>query len=118
MNSLHKIVLAFALTVGAGSVMAKDATQLDEFHAGIGLTCNDCHTGAERQPVAMSKCKECHSVEDLAEATAVTPSVTKTNPHDHRHNGTATDCNSCHHQHEPSENACGSCHLRFDLQVP
>lgn len=115
---LHTIVLSMALALGAGTAMAKDAVQLDQFHAEMGMTCSDCHEGDTRQAVPTAKCTSCHDVEELAEATEVAPSVTATNPHNHRHNGTATSCDSCHHAHKPSENACGSCHLRFELQVP
>ncbi|QIZ77271.1 cytochrome c3 family protein [Ferrimonas lipolytica] len=115
---LHNLVLSIALCVCANQAVAADASLLDETHATMGMTCVDCHGEADRQPVVTAKCTECHDVADLAEATAVTPSVTATNPHDHRHNGTATNCNACHNVHKPSVNVCGDCHLRFELVVP
>ncbi len=117
-TTIHMLVFAFAFTLllGATSALAADAVQLDQFHAQQGVTCNDCHGDqAERQPVAMIKCLECHDTADVAEATA---ELKPTNPHNNRHYGTETNCNYCHHQHQKSENFCTPCHLRFTFDVP
>lgn len=124
-NILHKFLLATALTILAAGISAtavyaasdkKEAVALDQFHAGMDVTCADCHgDDVQRQPVPMVKCLECHDTKDLAEKTAA---VEPTNPHENRHYGTEADCNLCHHQHRKSENFCLPCHVRFDLDVP
>ncbi len=118
---LPKLVfaLALALTLGgafAGRVLAAEAVQLDQFHASNGVVCADCHGDqAQREPVPMIKCLECHDTKEVAAATA---ELKPTNPHNNRHYGTETNCNYCHHQHRASENFCTPCHLRFEFVVP
>ena len=118
---MHKLVFALALLLilggaFAGGVFAKDAMQLDQFHASQGVTCADCH-GADnqREAVPMIKCLDCHDTKEVAKATA---NLQPTNPHNNRHFATETNCNYCHHQHRKSENYCTPCHLRFKFVVP
>lgn len=115
--SMYKLVFALALALAlGGGAFAADATQLDQFHAGKGVSCADCHgDDNQRAAVPMIKCLECHDTKDVAKATA---DLKPTNPHDNRHFSTETDCNYCHHQHKPSENFCTPCHLRFEFVVP
>ncbi len=115
-KTMHMLALAFALVLLCGaSVMAADV-QLDQAHFSKGVTCNDCHgEQAQRAPVPMIKCLECHDTKDVAEATA---KLQPSNPHNNRHYGTETNCNYCHHQHQKSENFCTPCHLRFTFDVP
>lgn len=118
---MDKFVFALALTlllVGASAsvAFAADAVQLDQFHAGKGVSCADCHgDNNQRVAVPMIKCLECHDTKEVAEATA---DLKPANPHNNRHYGTETNCNYCHHQHQKSENFCIPCHLRFDFVVP
>ena len=118
---IHKIVFVLALTLAlagvfAGGAFAADAIQLDQFHAGKGVACADCHgNNNQREAVPMIKCLECHDTKEVAQATA---DLKPTNPHNNRHYSTETNCNYCHHQHKKSENFCTPCHLRFDFIVP
>ncbi len=118
---MHKLVFALALTLLLGGffasgAVAADAVQLDQFHAGKGVSCADCHgDDNQRDAVPMIKCLECHATKDVAAATA---DLKPTNPHNNRHYSTETDCNYCHHQHKKSENFCTPCHLRFEFDVP
>ena len=118
---IYTFFFALALTLILGgaftrSAFASDAILLDQFHAGKGVTCADCHgDNNQRKAVPMIKCLECHDTKELAKETA---DVKPTNPHKNRHYGTETDCNYCHHQHRKSQNFCLPCHPRFDFVVP
>jgi len=118
---MPKLVFALVLTLVlggafAGSALAAEAVQLDQFHASKGVACVDCHGDqAQREPVPMVKCLECHDTKEVAAATA---DLKPTNPHNNRHYSTETNCNYCHHQHRKSENFCTPCHLRFEFVVP
>lgn len=84
-------------------------------HALGGVRCGDCHDNLKKpQAAAVWKCTSCHEPKALAARTA---SVQPRNPHESRHFGVHSDCNSCHHQHVKSENACAKCHP-FTFQVP
>ncbi|KFZ39182.1 flavodoxin [Shewanella mangrovi] len=113
---LFNIILAAALTVFAGSTMAKSDTLLDQTHFSKGIKCASCHGDAQpREAVTMMKCVKCHNTEKLAKKTK---DMKPTNVHNNRHFGTETDCLSCHKVHQKSENACVSCHPRWDFKVP
>lgn len=118
---MKKLVPALALALISGVVsvsgsLAAADVQLDQFHAGKGVSCSDCHgDNNQREAVPMIKCLECHDTKDVAKATA---QLKPSNPHDNRHFSTETDCNYCHHQHKASENFCTPCHLRFEFKVP
>lgn len=102
--------------VSAATAEKKPGSQLDEIHAGNGVTCADCHgDNNQRGAVLMVQCLDCHDTTDLAKKTA---NVAPTNPHQNRHYGTEADCNLCHHQHKKSENFCLPCHARFDFVAP
>lgn len=108
--------MIFSALMSSSFAMATESVQLDEYHAGNGVACADCHGDTkERQPVPMVKCLECHDTEELAKTTS---NVTPTNPHKNRHYSTEADCNLCHHQHRRSENFCLPCHTRFTLDTP
>ncbi|QSX34489.1 cytochrome c3 family protein [Shewanella avicenniae] len=113
---LFNIVLAAALTVFAGSTMAKGDTLLDQTHFAKGIKCASCHGDATpREAVPMTKCQKCHNPEKLAQKTK---DMKPTNVHNNRHEGTQTDCAKCHQVHQPSKNSCIACHPRFDFKVP
>ncbi|WOT05772.1 cytochrome c3 family protein [Shewanella youngdeokensis] len=112
---LHNIILSLALSAFASGVMADDSPLLDETHAAMGMTCNDCHVSEKREPVKMSVCTECHDTQELADSTK---DFKPTNPHDNRHFSTETDCMKCHKQHTKSVNYCSGCHKRFDFVTP
>ncbi|MCL1074977.1 cytochrome c3 family protein [Shewanella dokdonensis] len=114
--NLFKMLLAIALTVFAGSSMAKSDVLLDQVHFAKGVKCASCHGNAQpREAVTMMKCVQCHNTEKLAQKTK---DLQPTNPHNNRHFGTETNCTNCHHVHQKSENYCVSCHPRFDFIVP
>ncbi|WOT03766.1 cytochrome c3 family protein [Shewanella youngdeokensis] len=112
---LHNIILSLALSFFVSGAMAEDSKLLDETHAAMGITCNDCHVTDKREPVKMNVCTECHDTKGLA---ADTKDVQPTNPHDNRHFSTETDCMKCHNQHKESENYCIGCHERFNFVTP
>ncbi|ADN76319.1 conserved hypothetical protein [Ferrimonas balearica DSM 9799] len=109
-------LFALSLMCFSSVTLAQEKGQLDAFHAGMGMSCTDCHGDAQpRQAVPMTKCLECHDTKALAKSTEDT---LPTNPHDNRHFSTETNCNYCHHQHQESENYCLGCHLRYEFVVP
>lgn len=115
-HALFNVILAAALTVFAGSTMAKTATTLDQTHFAKGVKCATCHgTSQPREAVTMVTCIKCHNTKKLAQKTK---NLKPTNPHDNRHFGTETDCLHCHHVHKKSENYCATCHQRFDFKIP
>ncbi|MCH1924238.1 cytochrome c3 family protein [Shewanella sp. C32] len=116
MKKLTVIMLSLAMSIIAGSVMAKGDQLLDQTHFEKGIKCASCHGNAEpREAVTMMKCVQCHNTEKLAKKTQ---DMQPTNVHNNRHFGTESDCLSCHHVHQTSENACVSCHPRWGFKVP
>ena len=114
---IHPLLLTFAMIICVNGAVAKETVQLGKLHESLGLSCSDCHGDLKKkEPAPMFACLQCHDTKELA---ATTKDVKPTNPHQNRHNGTETNCNSCHHQHKSSENACIGCHQRFDFnKVP
>lgn len=125
-NILQKFLFAIVFTIFLGGIFSsgvyaasavkKQIVALDAFHAGMDVTCADCHGDEnKREAVTIVTCLACHDTSALAEKTA---NVKPRNPHKNRHYGTEADCNLCHHLHEKSENFCLPCHDRFDFVVP
>lgn len=108
------IGLACLLAAGLGAAPGRAARTSK--HAGLGVSCAQCHGRAVKTaPVPFRQCQGCHDPSDLAARTA---NVKPTNPHQNRHYGTQTDCTRCHHEHKASENFCLPCHARFTFKVP
>ena len=55
-------------------------------------------------------CADCHSIEDLAKATARPTEERWQNPHDNMHFGMTMPCVECHGEHSVKEVYCARCH--------
>ena len=99
----------------SGATSLRTRLPLFHLHQLAGTTCAKCHEDPTKaEDVGAERCKACHDVDKLAEATA---QVKPQNPHVSKHWGKNADCNLCHHQHEKSEDYCATCHS-FKFVVP
>ena len=118
-RALQRLLFVISLGMILGGMAASSiyaAENLGKKHAGMGITCAQCHGEVKKkQAVPMIICLNCHDTKKLAEKTA---QAKPNNPHQNRHYGTEGDCNLCHHQHKKSENFCLPCHARFKFVVP
>ncbi|WP_295478979.1 cytochrome c3 family protein [Sutterella sp.] len=108
------IALAAAFCFGSAFTSAAFAGDFTaDFHLAHGQKCETCHKTAPVQGTKVKKdvCKQCHSYEKLAQATA----KVEPNPH-HSHLGDV-NCTECHKGHQKSELMCDQCH-QFKLKVP
>lgn len=75
------------------------------------LNCADCHNEADPKGSFVTvSCAACHDAKEVIAAwTGPLP-----NPHNSKHWGTTSPCESCHKEHAPDVFMCNDCH-EFDI---